>query len=84
MHAPSKTGPPCPTSYTTSEMERLEVIAARQEFVSAYLRLLRVNKAAAETVYKDYRRWELQPIKTVAELDVLRNRTMDLLNMEFK
>lgn len=76
---PWKTGPPRPTSYTTSEMQRLEVIAARQEFVSWYLKLLRENPLAADSVYKDYRRWELQPIKTVAELDELIHRAKELL-----
>jgi hypothetical protein len=65
-------------------MERMELIAARHEFVNIYLKLLRVNKLAAESVYKDYRRWELQPIKTMAELDDLRYRAMDLLYYNFQ
>jgi hypothetical protein len=65
-------------------MERMELIAARHEFVNIYLKLLNTNKLAAESVYKDYRRWELQPIKTMAELDDLRYRAMDLLYYNFQ
>jgi hypothetical protein len=65
-------------------MQRIEIIAARQEFVSVYLKLMQVNRLAAESVYKDYRRWELQPIKTIAELDDLRYRAMDLLYYNFQ
>ncbi|QKE44395.1 hypothetical protein [Yaravirus sp. 'brasiliensis'] len=59
-------------------MDRLELIGQRQEFVNWYLKLLRVNPTAADQVYKQYRKWELQPIKTMAELEDLTNTATEL------